>query len=147
MTSSASTRPEDENLGIGANLAYGLQHVLTMYGGIVAVPLIIGQAAGLTSAEVGLLIAASVALPLLMALACLWPAFRDRAADWLVIAPLPALLAALLARGGSIVVAPPPLRLTLALDDVGAMLLGGAALLWAAAGAYAGYVLILKKPE
>lgn len=86
----------------------------------------------------GLLIAASVALPLLMALACLWPAFRDRAADWLVIAPLPALLAALLARGASIVVAPPPLRLTLALDDVGAMLLGGAALLWAAAGAYAG---------
>lgn len=60
MTSSASTRPEDENLGIGANLAYGLQHVLTMYGGIVAVPLIIGQAAGLTSAEVGLLIAASL---------------------------------------------------------------------------------------
>ena len=36
-------RPEDENLGVGANMAYGLQHVLTMYGGIVAVPLIIGQ--------------------------------------------------------------------------------------------------------
>ena len=33
-------RPEDKNLGIGANMAYGLQHVLTMYGGIVAVPLI-----------------------------------------------------------------------------------------------------------
>ena len=31
-------RPEDENLGVGANMAYGLQHVLTMYGGIVAVP-------------------------------------------------------------------------------------------------------------
>ena len=44
-------RPEDENLGIGANLAYGLQHVLTMYGGIVAVPLIIGQAAGLDAAD------------------------------------------------------------------------------------------------
>ncbi|WP_416354343.1 hypothetical protein, partial [Pseudomonas aeruginosa] len=27
-------------------MAYGLQHVLTMYGGIVAVPLILGQAAG-----------------------------------------------------------------------------------------------------
>ena len=40
-------RPEDENLGVGANMAYGLQHVLTMYGGIVAVPLILGQAAGL----------------------------------------------------------------------------------------------------
>ncbi|WP_055134101.1 nucleobase:cation symporter-2 family protein [Pseudomonas mediterranea] len=53
-------RPEDENLGVGANMAYGLQHVLTMYGGIVAVPLIIGQAAGLSSADIGLLIAASL---------------------------------------------------------------------------------------
>jgi len=60
MTSTASPRPEDENLGTGANLAYGLQHVLTMYGGIIAVPLIIGQAAGLSSADVGLLIAASL---------------------------------------------------------------------------------------
>ncbi len=47
VTPSSAQRPEDENLGIGANLAYGLQHVLTMYGGIVAVPLIVGQAAGL----------------------------------------------------------------------------------------------------
>ncbi|ANC05038.1 MULTISPECIES: nucleobase:cation symporter-2 family protein [Pseudomonas] len=64
MTTSTSTspakRPEDENLGLGANLAYGLQHVLTMYGGIVAVPLILGQAAGLAPAEIGLLIAASL---------------------------------------------------------------------------------------
>ncbi|AUF97928.1 uracil permease [Pseudomonas sp. 02C 26] len=57
---SATQRPEDENLGLGANLAYGLQHVLTMYGGIVAVPLILGQAAGLNPAEIGLLIAASL---------------------------------------------------------------------------------------
>lgn len=56
----ASTRPEDEKLGIGANLAYGLQHVLTMYGGIVAVPLILGQAAGLDPGEIGLLITASL---------------------------------------------------------------------------------------
>jgi len=34
--------------------------VLTMYGGIVAVPLIIGQAAGLSPADIGLLIAASL---------------------------------------------------------------------------------------
>lgn len=64
MTTSPSTspakRPEDENLGLGANLAYGLQHVLTMYGGIVAVPLILGQAAGLNGAEIGMLIAASL---------------------------------------------------------------------------------------
>lgn len=57
---SAGQRPEDENLGIGANLAYGLQHVLTMYGGIVAVPLILGQAAALSPSEIGLLIAASL---------------------------------------------------------------------------------------
>ena len=56
----STQRPEDENLGVGANLAYGLQHVLTMYGGIVAVPLIVGQAAGLSPADIGLLIAASL---------------------------------------------------------------------------------------
>lgn len=53
-------RPEDENLGLAANVAYGFQHVLTMYGGIIAVPLIVGQAAGLGPAEIGLLIAASL---------------------------------------------------------------------------------------
>jgi xanthine permease len=53
-------RPEDERLGVVANLAYGLQHILTMYGGIVAVPLIIGQAAGLAPGEIGLLITASL---------------------------------------------------------------------------------------
>ena len=42
--SASGARPEDEKLSIGANIAYGLQHVLTMYGGIVAVPLIVGQA-------------------------------------------------------------------------------------------------------
>ncbi|CAM3915696.1 nucleobase:cation symporter-2 family protein [Ectopseudomonas alcaliphila] len=57
---STTQRPEDENLGLGSNLLYGLQHVLTMYGGIVAVPLIVGQAAGLSSADIGLLIAASL---------------------------------------------------------------------------------------
>ena len=57
---STVSRPEDENLGLGANLAYGLQHVLTMYGGMIAVPLIIGQAAGLSATDVGLLIAASL---------------------------------------------------------------------------------------
>lgn len=55
-----ANRPEDENLGISANIAYGFQHVLTMYGGIIAVPLIVGQAAGLVPAEIGMLIAASL---------------------------------------------------------------------------------------
>ena len=40
--------PENERLPGGRTFAYGLQHVLTMYGGILAVPLIIGNAAGLS---------------------------------------------------------------------------------------------------
>ena len=51
-------RPEDENLGFAANLMYGLQHVLTMYGGIVAVPLIVAEAAGMSAADAGLLVTA-----------------------------------------------------------------------------------------
>ncbi|MDB5731531.1 MAG: uracil-xanthine permease [Variovorax sp.] len=51
-------RPEDERLGVANCLVYGLQHVLTMYGGIIAVPLIVGQAAGLSPGDIGLLIAA-----------------------------------------------------------------------------------------
>lgn len=58
--SQESTRPEDEKLSLGANVAYGIQHILTMYGGIVAVPLIVGQAAGLSPADIGLLITASL---------------------------------------------------------------------------------------
>ncbi len=56
MTTS-TIRPEDHRLGLGANILYGFQHVLTMYGGIIAVPLIIGQAAGLSTNEIGILIA------------------------------------------------------------------------------------------
>src|SRR5699024_9800466 len=53
-------RPEDERLSVGASFAYGLQHVLTMYGGIIAVPLIIGQAAGLDAVHIALLVAAGL---------------------------------------------------------------------------------------
>ena len=56
----ACPRPEDEKLSIAANIAYGFQHVLTMYGGIVAVPLIVGQAAGLSPSDIGFLITASL---------------------------------------------------------------------------------------
>lgn len=52
--------PEHEYLGASKSAAYGLQHVLTMYGGIIAPPLIIGSAAGLSPAEIGLLIAAAL---------------------------------------------------------------------------------------
>jgi formate hydrogenlyase subunit 3/multisubunit Na+/H+ antiporter MnhD subunit len=85
----------------------------------------------------GLLIAAGLAVPMAMAVGCLWPRFRLRAIGWIWAAPIPALASAMFARGGGIVMSPDPLRLTLALDDVGAMLLGGAALLWSAAGVYA----------
>jgi len=56
----ASHRPEDERLSVGSSFAYGFQHVLTMYGGIIAVPLIVGQAAGLSPADIGILIAAAL---------------------------------------------------------------------------------------
>lgn len=56
----------------------------------------------------------------------------------LSLAPLPALSAALLTPGSApLVLFPPPLRMTLTLDLPAAMLLGTAALLWSAAGAYA----------
>lgn len=58
--SAAAPRPEDERLSLPATISYGFQHVLTMYGGIIAPPLIVGAAAGLTSAEIGTLIAASL---------------------------------------------------------------------------------------
>jgi NCS2 family nucleobase:cation symporter-2 len=54
----AGVRPEDQRLSIGSTFAYGFQHVLTMYGGIIAPPLIIGAAAGMSSQDIGLLIAA-----------------------------------------------------------------------------------------
>ncbi|CAM3131205.1 Uric acid transporter UacT [Arthrobacter ulcerisalmonis] len=57
---SPTARPEDERLSIGSSFAYGFQHVLTMYGGIVAVPLIVGQAAGMPPGDIGVLIAAAL---------------------------------------------------------------------------------------
>lgn len=46
---------EHQYLGMNKNILYGLQHVLTMYGGIIAPPLIIGAAAGLDASEIGLI--------------------------------------------------------------------------------------------
>ncbi len=56
-TQVATKRPEDEFLGIGKSLGFGAQHVLTMYGGIIAPPLIVGAAAGVPAPELGLLVA------------------------------------------------------------------------------------------
>src|SRR6478609_7598581 len=85
----------------------------------------------------GLLLASALLVPLLFAACCLSTWFRARATAVLLIAPLPALLAALFVPEGRFAFFPTPFRLTLVLDQPGAILLGGAALLWSAAGAYA----------
>jgi len=52
--------PVDEILPLRQLFTFGLQHVLVMYAGAVAVPLILGSAMGLTSAQVVLLINANL---------------------------------------------------------------------------------------
>lgn len=85
----------------------------------------------------GLLLAAAPLCPLLLAACCLSGWFRARALAVLVAAPLPGLAAAAFVPEGRFAFFPAPFRLTLVLDQPGAILLGGAALLWSAAGAYA----------
>ena len=55
---SGVTRAEDEWLGLGPSIGYGAQHVLTMYGGIIAPPLIEGAAAGVSPTDLALLVTA-----------------------------------------------------------------------------------------
>jgi len=70
--------------------------------------------------------------------ACVSRRVRDRIPSLLALAPVPALVAALLSPAGTTLVLPePPFRMTLVLDVRGAMLLGVGALLWIVAGAYA----------
>lgn len=57
---SAELRPEDEKLPVGKAFLYGFQHILSMYGGVIAIPLIIGSAAGLDPAETGMLVASAL---------------------------------------------------------------------------------------
>ncbi|MGY0388687.1 nucleobase:cation symporter-2 family protein [Nocardioides sp. WG-D5] len=59
-TASVSTRPEDERHPPGQLLAYGTQHILTMYGGVIAPPLIVGGAAGLSGTDLALLVTAGL---------------------------------------------------------------------------------------
>jgi xanthine permease len=56
----AEVHPVDEHLPTGRLAALGLQHVLVMYAGAVAVPLIIGRALKLTPEQVALLISADL---------------------------------------------------------------------------------------
>lgn len=55
-----SARPEDEMLPVRQQLIYGLQHILSMYGGVIAVPLIMGGAAHLPPDRIALLVTASI---------------------------------------------------------------------------------------
>jgi xanthine permease len=52
--------PVDERMAAGPLLLYGLQHVMSMYAGVVAVPLIVGGALGLPFAELAYLLTAAL---------------------------------------------------------------------------------------
>jgi len=58
--SSIAVHPVDEKLPAGRLTALGIQHVLVMYAGAVAVPLIVGRALKLTPEQVALLISADL---------------------------------------------------------------------------------------
>jgi len=60
MNTHNGVHPVDEILPARQLVTYGLQHVLVMYAGAVAVPLILGSALGLTSAQVVTLINANL---------------------------------------------------------------------------------------
>jgi len=92
----------------------------------------------MTTAQVLLL--ASIGVPALAALACVFRPLRERMLPWLALAPLPAIAASLVAVDAAPLVFGLPgggYRASLALDAPGAILLGIAALLWSLAGAYA----------
>ena len=57
---STTIHPVDERLPVGKLTALGLQHVLVMYAGAVAVPLIVGRALNLSSDQVAMLISADL---------------------------------------------------------------------------------------
>jgi multicomponent Na+:H+ antiporter subunit A len=84
------------------------------------------------------LLFAALAAPVAMLLACVSRRARERMPSLLALAPVPALVAALLTPGGALLVlSEPPFRMTWMLDVAGAMLLGVSALLWILGGAYA----------
>ncbi|HYN60496.1 MAG TPA: nucleobase:cation symporter-2 family protein [Rubrivivax sp.] len=56
----STVHPVDEKLPLGRVTALGLQHVLVMYAGAIAVPLIVGRALKLTPEQVALLISADL---------------------------------------------------------------------------------------
>jgi formate hydrogenlyase subunit 3/multisubunit Na+/H+ antiporter MnhD subunit len=85
---------------------------------------------------------ATWAWPLALLLACASPRVREVMPRLLALAPLPALAAALLAADAPrLGIGGVPVELLFGLDAPGALLLGVAALLWIAAGSYAGHYL------
>ena len=56
----AARHPVDEVLPFGPMVLYGLQHVLSMYAGVVAVPLIVGTALKLTAPQITYLLSAGL---------------------------------------------------------------------------------------
>ena len=59
-TTSAAVHPVDEVLPFGQMFAVGLQHVLVMYAGAIAVPLILGGALKLPKDQIAFLINADL---------------------------------------------------------------------------------------
>ncbi|PBD27153.1 MFS transporter [Pseudomonas aeruginosa] len=68
--------PVDQRLPLTQLLLVGFQHVLLMYGGAVAVPLIVGQAAGLSREEIAFLINADLLVAGIATLAMAWLAWH-----------------------------------------------------------------------
>ena len=54
------TRPEDTRPPLLQMFGYGMQHILSMFGGVIAVPIIVGGAAGLSAADQALLISCAL---------------------------------------------------------------------------------------
>jgi formate hydrogenlyase subunit 3/multisubunit Na+/H+ antiporter MnhD subunit len=85
-----------------------------------------------------ILLSSALALPGILLLLCLFPSARMRMPALAVMAPVPALAAALFAeRDTPVTVAAHFFQATLALDTAGTMLLAAAAILWICAGLYA----------
>ena len=70
--SAAEDHPVNEVLPFGQMFVYGLQHVLSVYAGVVAVPLIVGTALKLSGPEITYLVSAGLFMCLL------WASSRSR---------------------------------------------------------------------